>query len=289
MSEIIRATGITKVYGTRNQVRALDDVDLTIEAGEYISIRGPSGSGKSTLLNILGCLDRPTSGKLVLDGVDVEKQGDGELSKIRRDKIGFIFQSFNLLPILNAVENVELPMENLKMTPKERRDRAMKLLGTVGLKDRWNHKPKEMSGGEKQRVAIARALANDPSVVLADEPTGNLDSRTGKSIMKLLGELNHNTGTTVIVVTHDISIAKATQRQLYVEDGRIKEKTRNLSGKKEIGSKLKLPPAICNKLVKAGYGDLGKVLRIDPAKLSRVKGLKRREITQVLDAIKTYI
>ncbi len=226
MSEVIKTAKLEKVYEKgRNKVHALKDVNLSVDKGEYISVRGPSGSGKSTLLHMLGCLDKPTSGLIVVDGMDVTKLNGGTLSEIRRDKIGFIFQSYNLLPVLNAIENVELPMECAGVPKNERRKRAEHLLELVGLSDRANHRPDEMSGGEKQRVAIARALANEPAIILADEPTGNLDSETGEHIVELLGNLNDELGTTIIIVTHDDRIASLAKRKIRLKDGKIVEDT----------------------------------------------------------------
>jgi len=285
MSELIRTENLTKIYGSKNQIKALDDVDLTIDKGDYISIRGPSGSGKSTLLNLLGCLDRPSKGRIILDGKDVESLSDDEMAIVRREKIGFIFQTFNLLPILSAVENVELPMETMKIPKHERKDRAMKLLKTVGLEDRCSHKPSELSGGERQRVAIARALANNPPLLLADEPTGNLDSRTGKSIMKLLRELNHNLGTTIVVVTHDVAMAKKANMQLYVDDGRVREKGQKDKKKASLEGDLGLSSEIAKKLKRAGYTDVDAVLNLSEGQLSRIKGLKAKEIKKVQSKI----
>lgn len=222
MSEIVRTKKLEKVYQKgRNKVYALRDVNLSIKQGDYISVRGPSGSGKSTLLHMLGCLDKPTSGQVIIDGIDVTVLNGINLSKIRRDKVGFIFQSYNLLPVLNAIENVELPMECKGVPKSERRKRAEHLIELVGLSDRANHRPDEMSGGEKQRVAIARALANEPAIILADEPTGNLDSETGERIVELLGNLNEELGTTIIIVTHDDKIASLAKRKIQLKDGRI--------------------------------------------------------------------
>ncbi len=289
MNEVIVAKDITKVYGKKNQVRALDGVSLSINSGEYVSLRGPSGSGKSTLLNILGCLDRPTNGSLKINGVDVGTMKDDELAVLRRERIGFIFQTFNLLPVLNARENVELPMETMKMTKAERKERANKLLKTVGLEDRWNHKPNELSGGERQRVAIARALANSPTLILADEPTGNLDSRTGKSIMKLLRELNHNLGTTIIVVTHDVRMAKKADKQFYVDDGKVKEKGGGKNAVKEsLTETLGLSEEIARKLKRAGYKEVKAVVGLKGSQLSNVKGLNSKDVKKILAKIKEY-
>jgi len=237
MNEVVLKTvNLTKVYERGGKkIHALSDVTLQINRGDYVAIMGPSGSGKTTLLNILGCLDKPTSGSVIIDGIDVTKLDEKELSEIRRNKIGFVFQAFNLIPILSAIENVELPMECAKIPKHERRKRARQLLNLVGLSGRAEHRPHELSAGEQQRVAIARALANKPSIILADEPTGNLDSKTGQHIMKLLGLLNYKIGTTIIVVTHDQKMASLTGRILFLEDGKLlkKEKKGTYLGRKE--------------------------------------------------------
>ena len=206
------------------EVRALSDLNLQIKKGDFISIMGPSGSGKTTLLNMLGCLDKPTHGKVVLDGVDVTKVSESSLYKIRRNKIGFIFQTFNLLPYLNAIENVELPMEGTKRSGDEKRKRARELLKMVGLSEREGHRPYRLSAGEQQRVAIARALANNPAIVLADEPTGNLDSKTGYEIIRLMGKMNVDQKTTIVVVTHDSRMASLAGRMLFLSDGKLAAK-----------------------------------------------------------------
>jgi len=238
MSELVLKTEkLDKVYklGGR-KVRALSNVNLQIKKGDFISIMGPSGSGKTTLLNMLGCLDRPTYGKVILDDVDVAKVREKSLYKIRKYKVGFVFQTFNLMPYLNAIENVELPMEGTKKSGDEKRKRARELLKMVGLSEREEHRPHRLSAGEQQRVAIARALANSPAIVLADEPTGNLDSKTGYEIVKLLGKLNIDQGTTIIMVTHDSRMASCTGRMLFLSDGRLlaKEKQGTHLLKKEL-------------------------------------------------------
>ena len=203
------------------KVHALKNTNLTINRGEFVAIMGPSGSGKTTLLNILGCLDKSSSGRVTLDGVDISKLNENKLSNIRRDKIGFIFQNANLMPILNAIENVGLPME-CNGTPKDKRiKRAEYLLKLVGLEERIKQRPNQLSAGEQQRVAIARAFANQPSIILADEPTGNLDSKTGEIIMELLQSLNQNIGATIIVVTHDEKMALYANKKMIIEDGKI--------------------------------------------------------------------
>jgi len=226
MSELVLETEkLDKVYklGGR-QVRALSDVNLQVKKGDFISIMGPSGCGKTTLLNMLGCLDKPTYGKVILDGVDITKVPEKNLYKIRKYKVGFVFQTFNLLPYLNAIENVELAMEGTKKSKDEKRKRARELLKMVGLSEREEHKPHRLSAGEQQRVAIARALANNPSIVLADEPTGNLDSKTGYEIIRLLGKLNIEQGTTIVIVTHDSHKAAHAGRMLFLSDGKLQAK-----------------------------------------------------------------
>jgi putative ABC transport system ATP-binding protein len=208
----------------KREVRALSDVNLEIKKGDFVSIMGPSGSGKTTLLNVLGCLDKPTHGTVSLDGIDVTKEPEKALYKTRKHKVGFVFQTFNLMPWLNALENVELPMEGTKLSKKERQKRAHELLLMVGLSERTEHRPHKLSAGEQQRVAIARALANNPSIVLADEPTGNLDKKTKIEIVKLLGKLNSEQGTTIIMVTHDTQVGSRAGRMLFLNDGKLLKK-----------------------------------------------------------------
>jgi putative ABC transport system ATP-binding protein len=215
---MIEVEQVTKVYQMgETEVRALNGVSFKIEAGEWVAITGPSGSGKSTLMAILGCLDSPTSGSYRLDGVDVAQMRDDQLAAVRNQKIGFVFQQFNLLARTSALENVELPL--LYSSQNHRRDRATAALEAVGLKDRLGHRPNELSGGQQQRVAIARALVSEPAILLADEPTGNLDSKTGKEIMELFSDLHRTRGITVIFVTHDPSIAANAQRVIRINDG----------------------------------------------------------------------
>ncbi len=221
--------GIRKTYYKPDGgvlVDALDGVNLQIRAGEYIAVMGASGSGKSTLMNILGCLDRATAGTYLLDGRDVSTMDDDELSRVRREKIGFVFQAFNLISELNSIENVEVPLFYQGVPRAERRQRAMRCVAKVGLADRASHRPKELSGGEQQRVAIARALVNNPAVIMADEPTGNLDSKTGAAILDLLTEL-HEQGMTIIVVTHDDRIADRCERVIRLADGLVESDTIN--------------------------------------------------------------
>lgn len=219
---MIRLANITKTYpmGTDVTVKALAGIDLSIEEHEFVAIMGPSGSGKSTLMNIIGCLDRPSSGTYELAGTDVSRMSDHALASVRNERIGFIFQTFNLLPRMTALRNVELPMIYAGVRRRDRRLRAIDALGRVGLGDRLRHRPTEMSGGQRQRVAVARALVNHPSIVFADEPTGNLDSSTGKEIMILLNDLNLS-GATIILVTHDADVAAYGHRMIHLKDGII--------------------------------------------------------------------
>jgi putative ABC transport system ATP-binding protein len=220
---IISMSNITKVYSIGGEeVRALDGANLTIREGEFVSIIGPSGSGKSTLMNIIGCLDVADSGEYILDGQSIEQYSEEELARIRNKKIGFIFQSFNLLSRMSALSNVELPLIYQRLHMSDRRAKAQRALDRVGLSDRSGHKPSELSGGQQQRVAIARALATDPAILLADEPTGNLDSKTGDDIMALFHEL-HNAGDTIVLITHNEDIAKQAQRRIRIMDGRVTE------------------------------------------------------------------
>lgn len=225
MEEIIKIKGIKKYYKVGTQeVRALDGVDLTIYRNEYVAIMGPSGSGKSTMMNILGCLDSPTSGSYILNGTDVSKMNDNDLAVVRNKEIGFIFQSFNLLPRYNAIDNVALPLIYAGETRANREKRAKEALMSVDLGDRMHHKPNELSGGQRQRVAVARALINKPSIILADEPTGNLDTKTSVDIMKLFEEI-HSKGNTVIIVTHEEDIAKHARRIVRLRDGLVESDT----------------------------------------------------------------
>ena len=233
MSEVIRIENLSKIYENGPlQVKALDQVSLTIEEGEFVAIMGASGSGKSTLMNIIGCLDRATEGEYLLDGINIKEKKDDELSHIRNANIGFVFQFFNLIARTSALRNVELPMIYAKLDRQERHQRALQLLEDVGLADRGHHLPNELSGGQKQRVAIARALANNPSILLADEPTGNLDSQSSVEIMEIFQRLNRERGTTVIVVTHEPDISQFAQRVLTFRDGKIIGDTRKPSNEK---------------------------------------------------------
>ena len=220
---MIRMNNIRKVYTTGSiAFEALKDVAFEVDKGEFVAIIGPSGSGKSTLMNIIGCLDVATEGAYELDGVDIRKAGDKKLAKIRNEKIGFVFQSFNLLSKLTALENVELPLIYLGYSARKRRVMAKEALVKVGLEDKFHNKPTEMSGGQKQRVAIARAIVSKPAVILADEPTGNLDSRTTEEVLTLFKELNHE-GNTIVMITHEMEVAEETGRIVKIKDGHIVE------------------------------------------------------------------
>lgn len=226
---IINIEHIAKIYQVGlEEVRALRDVSLRIDKNEYVAIMGPSGSGKSTLMNMLGCLDTPTSGKYEFNGVNVSEMNDNELARIRNKEIGFVFQTFNLLPRSDALHNVELPLIYAGVSYSERREKAYKALVDVGLEDRVHHKPNELSGGQRQRVAIARALVTNPSIILADEPTGNLDSKTGEEIMNLFNEIQQK-GNTIILVTHEEYIAEHAARIIRLKDGLVEkdEKVQN--------------------------------------------------------------
>lgn len=220
---VIEAKDLTKVYQMGDiEVHALRGLSLKIQRGEVVAIMGPSGSGKSTLMNMIGCLDHPTSGEYLLDGEQVSNLKDDQLAEIRNRKVGFVFQTFNLLSRTTALSNVELPMRYSEMA-RGRKERAKSALELVGLSDRIHHRPNELSGGQQQRVAIARALVNDPAIILADEPTGNLDSKSGEEIMQLLLSLNKEQGTTLVIVTHDPEIAQQTQRTILIRDGVVVE------------------------------------------------------------------
>ena len=216
---VVETRNLTKVFGDGGEVRALDGVNLIVRHGELLSVMGPSGSGKSTLLHLIGALDRPTEGQILIRGQDLATVKD--LDRFRNEEVGFVFQLHNLIPTLNAVENVEIPLYEQPLSEKKRRQKAAELLELVGMGDRVDHLPSQLSGGERQRVAIARALVNDPAIVLADEPTGNLDSQSGQDVMALLQELNERQGTTIIVVTHDPAVARTTKRIITLHDGRI--------------------------------------------------------------------
>ena len=220
---VIEMHGIVKTFyqNTPNELEILHGIDLTIREGEFVSIVGASGSGKSTLMNIIGALDHQTAGEYILDGVPMTEMSSNKLSQIRNEKIGFVFQTFNLIPRSTALGNVELPMMYAGVSKGDRSRRAMELLDLVGMKDRARHRPNELSGGQKQRVAIARAMANDPSIILADEPTGALDSNTGRMVMDIFHRLHREQGKTIVLITHNNDLAEETERILTIKDGRI--------------------------------------------------------------------
>lgn len=220
---IIEAIDLWKIYRSgKIDYPALRGVNLKVKRGEFIAVVGPSGSGKSTLLNLLGALDRPTKGKVIIDGIDISKLNDNQLAELRNKKIGFIFQTFNLIHYMNALENVEIPMIATGINYKERRNRAMQLLSIVGLEQFHKNRPSELSGGQQQRVAIARALTNNPKIILADEPTGNLDSKSARDIMEVLQKLNKN-GATIVLVTHNLQLINYCNRVLFMKDGNIEK------------------------------------------------------------------
>jgi putative ABC transport system ATP-binding protein len=223
MKAVLEIQDVSKSYTMgKFNVPVLDSINLTINEGEFAAIMGPSGSGKSTLMNLIGCLDKPTSGRIIIGGMDISKLSDIELARIRGKKIGFVFQTFNLITRLTAQKNVEMPMVYQDVPGSSRGKRAAQLLEMLGLKERAHHKPPELSGGQRQRVAIARALANEPEIILADEPTGNLDSKTGKEIMQIFDKL-HNDGKTILMVTHDQELADNCERIIRLKDGRIEK------------------------------------------------------------------
>lgn len=220
--KIVELIDVSKIYKTEfYEVKALDGVNLEVNEGDFVVIMGPSGSGKSTLLNLIGCLDKPTSGKVLINGVETINLTDKELTELRRDSIGFIFQTYNLIPTLTALENVELPMIFKGVSRHERERKAKKLLSIVGLEDEMNRKPNELSGGQQQRVAIARALANEPKILLCDEPTGNLDTKSGEQVMKVIKQQNEERGVTVVLVTHNPSLTNYGNFVVKLKDGRI--------------------------------------------------------------------
>ncbi|MFO7967719.1 MAG: ABC transporter ATP-binding protein [Archaeoglobaceae archaeon] len=227
---VIELQEVSKIYQSGPvEIRALDGVSLEVEDGEFISVMGPSGSGKSTFLNVLGCLDKATSGKVIINGTNTSELSDSELTKLRRDSIGFVFQHYNLIPTLTAFENVELPMI-FRRASKEEREKAKDILKLVGLERELNRNPTEMSGGQQQRVSIARALANNPSILLCDEPTGNLDTKSGEMVMKIIEDLNKEKGLTVILVTHDPYVSNYAHRAIRLVDGKIADGSDGSSG-----------------------------------------------------------
>jgi putative ABC transport system ATP-binding protein len=228
---LIQLENLTKVYKVgETEVQALRGVSYHVEAGEFLAIMGPSGSGKSTLMNIIGCLDKPTSGKYFLEGEEVSTFDKNKLARVRNRKIGFVFQTFNLLPRTTALENVELPLLYSDVHPKDRTELALRSLDRVGLKDRAYHKTNQLSGGEQQRIAIARALLNSPSLILADEPTGNLDTKTSEEIMRIFTELNEENKITLVMVTHEPDIARYAKKRIYIRDGKIVREERGREG-----------------------------------------------------------
>ena len=231
---VIEMHGIIKRYyvGQPNELEILHGIDLTVKQGELVSIVGESGSGKSTLMNMIGALDRPTEGSYLLDGCDISKMDDEHLSDIRNQQIGFVFQNFCLIPRMSAVRNVEIPLMYTNISPKKRRERAMELLEMVGMAERANHKPNELSGGQNQRVAIARAMANNPDILLADEPTGALDSKTGRLVMDLFHKLHTEQGKTIVLITHSQELAQETGRIVTISDGMIVSDTTKSGGEK---------------------------------------------------------
>jgi putative ABC transport system ATP-binding protein len=236
---IIRLVGIQKHYvlGGEVEVRALRGVDLAVQSGDYVAIMGPSGSGKSTMLNLLGCLDRPTAGHYFLGGTDVSRMPDDELSEARGRRIGFIFQSYNLIAQLTVIENIQVPLIYQGADIRAHHDHCMKLAEMVGLSERLNHRPNQLSGGQQQRVAIARSLVNDPLMILADEPTGNLDSRTGQEVLELIDSLNQQ-GKTIVLVTHDEEVAARAHRVIHMKDGRIEREVINRASPRAEGQSL---------------------------------------------------
>ena len=220
---ILKATNLKKIYngGKENEVRAVDDVNIEVERGEVVAIMGPSGSGKTTLLNIISGIDEATSGEILIDGQDLQKMGDRKKTKYRATKMGFIFQTFNLIPVLSALENVQMPLLISGDSAREAKEKALEMLDVVGLKERANHRPSELSGGQRQRVTIARALVHNPAVIWADEPTGNLDRKTAFEVFDLILKLNKELNQTTVVVTHDEEIAEKTQRIIKMESGKI--------------------------------------------------------------------
>lgn len=225
---LLRTLNLSKTFDVGgHKVKALQKANLEVMSGEFVAVMGPSGSGKSTLLTLLGCLDKPTEGVMLLDGVEVTKISEHSLYKIRREKIGFVFQTFNLIQNLSALENVELPLENTIKSGPQRRERARELLAMTGMEEREGHKPGQMSGGEQQRIAVARALANDPPLLLADEPTGNLDSEIGLSIVKMMSKLVAEGKCTIVMVTHDQRMATFANRRIALKDGRLLEGDRD--------------------------------------------------------------
>jgi ABC-type lipoprotein export system ATPase subunit len=274
---VVRLEGVTKAYkGAKGvePVQALRGIDLVVPKGSMAAIKGPSGSGKTTLLLIIGALDAPTSGKVFVDGRDITEMGEGQLTEYRARTVGFVFQTFNLIPNLTAVENVELPMEAIAVRKAQRREKAVEVLEAVGMGDRLNYRPMKLSGGEQQRVAIARALVNDPSMILADEPTGNLDSRTGDSIVGLLSELRHDRGATVLIVTHSSDVAKMCDTTFTIRDGQItgerdeREAAERESAMRTLRVRLSMKDTVIERLYEAGYKTVEDLAEADVGSLA---------------------
>jgi putative ABC transport system ATP-binding protein len=266
----------------KGTVAALRGVNMTIKRGSMVAIKGPSGSGKTTLLQVIGALDIPTSGAVNVNGEDISEMKEKDLTEYRAKTIGFVFQSYNLIPNLTALENVELPMEARDVPAKERKERALALLAEVGMEERINYKPLKLSGGEAQRVAIARALANEPSIILADEPTGNLDSKTGETIIALMDKLNKEKGTTIIIVTHSDDISKMCDLTFTIKDGKItsEQETKKLAEtedkRKVLRIALSASDKIVDKLVEAGYLDIDSLSKASVDELKGILGDKNR-------------
>jgi ABC-type lipoprotein export system ATPase subunit len=272
---VVETHSLTKIYGDGAAVRALDGVDLAILKGEFLTVMGPSGSGKSTLLNMIGALDKPTSGQVIVNGDDLAAIKD--VDRFRARTVGFVFQLHNLLPALTARENVEVPMQGQGVNEREMRERAEHLLELVGLPDRMHHLPNQLSGGERQRVAVARALANDPAIILADEPTGSLDTQSGTEIIDLLEAINHDQGTTILIVTHDPKVARRTRRILTMRDGKIADDHRVESMVKE-------------DLLELARSRLGKLLlNGDEEKVLAEVGLDQQEAEVAIEALRQLL
>ena len=282
--------GVSRIYGDGGaEVAALVGVNLNLRKGSVSAIMGPSGSGKSTLINLIGSLDVPSRGEVVVDGVNLEHMSAKELTAYRREKVGFVFQSFNLLPNLTAVENVELPMEFCGVGSEERRERAEKLLKAVKMESRGDHLPGDLSGGEKQRVAIARSLANNPAIILADEPTGNLDTKSGTKVIQLLKSLARNRNKTLLIVTHDQKIAEMTDRIITLEDGKIAEirDVGDSNPKQALARELDIPGHLVERLFSMGYDELEKILHLNEAELM-VKNFKKKDKRSIMDKIAEF-
>ncbi len=278
---------VCKIYGgEENPVQALTGVSLQLRKGSICAIMGPSGSGKSTLINLVGSLDGPSEGEVIIDSINLENMNSRELTEYRRDKVGFVFQTFNLLPNLTAVENVELPMEFTGVASGERRERARQLLKTVGMEHREEHIPMDLSGGERQRVAIARALANNPQIILADEPTGNLDSDSGEKVIELLKSLARKGNKTLIIVTHDMKVAEMTDRIITLKDGKIKEiiDVGDINVRQALSRELEIPRHLLDKLFSEGYDRRERILKVTEAELL-MKNFKKKDKQLIMERI----